>query len=159
MSKSLVLGTQQLRQVSPVLSWREGSPSSSRWQCSAWCTSGVCLPLLPGHRAAPQPQGTELPLPSSSPTRVSPASCSPQPALLQTIALVWCFNLLGNKGIISVLHPWCVCCETVPQMNFSLLTLRTGQAKRRFQLAIGKGFLMVRKVNWRKIVQSWKFCH
>lgn len=47
------------------------------------------------------------------------------------------FNLFGNKGILSVLHPLHVCCGTVPLMNISLSALRTGQAKRRFQLLFG----------------------
>lgn len=36
--------------------------------------------------------------------------------------------------------------ETVAQMNISLSALRTRQAKRKFQVAIGKDSLMVRKV-------------
>lgn len=52
---------------------------------------------------------------------------NPRPVLLQTIDLGQFLNLFGNRGIISVLHPWHVYYGTVPLMNLSASPLRNGQ--------------------------------
>lgn len=143
-----------------VLYWGPSSSDMSH-QCSAEGKdhlphphpAGSALPGAPPAAAGLCCKGTLLAHSQptfTSPTRAFPAAAlqavSPQLELLQTIGLAQCFNLFGNKGIISVLHPLCVHYETVPQMNISLSALRTRQAKRRFQAAIGKDSLMVRKV-------------